>query len=407
MERARSLGWFRLAIGLALAAHFVRHLVETVPLLAGNPSYEPIPIANPLAARGSWLAQGLSPEMLHALFGVAVLLALALGLGIASRVCAASLLAVAIFTYWAVLPVAFVDDQVVIVAAFAIAVLPTGAGPPGGKTKPRDRARPPAHGGAVIVLSLGVLTVYASGSLGALSGADPSMYPLVTMVGRGVAIAMLTPNPALRLVGLVLQVGLHGYLAVRTPAALTNAVLAATCLLLRDGMLPRSAAPIPWRLDAGGATAAAFSIVWLLAVGSHRVGLDAGFQGPRHLIGDIGLLPLSLDPRTLDSLIVTDSRAAHDQDGSAPWDGESYAFPRGLRQQLLAAQLASSPWPPMRLAIAQALARRHCRERGHDGLRANLTVMDASGSKPIVDFGCGPDGALAYLGPWLAPAPIR
>ena len=374
---------FRIVAGAALLAHFAQHFRDTVPLLAWSGLYDPRLAGEGWPVRASWLGGGLSPTALHGFFALAMALAAAVALGIAPRACSAVLYGMAVLTYWAIFPIAELDDCLANATTLYLALMPVGASLcvlPG-------RRRPQAGASMAVTIFLGLITVvYLTDGLGTFA----SDRPLASGLTRLIPIAFVLPVPGLRLVGIALQMVLHGYWIATTHDVFANVVLAASGLLFW-GQTGHHDVSRRRPLDAGAIVGAACAAILVFDQLMRLPGPGVIAARSSRVVADLGLLvdrPFEPDEhREGRSLAVV-------AEGTGPRERIDASDGRRARR-LLAAISANDD--VLRLSLAASVARRHCLEQGYWGQVASLVATDAGGDHRIIEFECGADGALSAL----------
>lgn len=374
---------FRAAAGVVLAFQFAKHIVETAPLLAAGSLYEPN-LLRDLPTHGAQLADALSAPALRALFCIPVLLALAIAFDVWPRLCAAGVGLVAVATYWVLWPAAYVDDSAAIGLALWTLLLPVAA---------RDQPGASVPALAVNALLVQVLLGDFAGAVGPLSGLAGDPLRWSTMALRAAAVLLLCPNGLLVLLGMGIQIGVHGYLAWTTPAHVFNLALGAGSLLFWGDAPPAGARRRPIDAGAVGAVAA----VWLAAcVVVYQIGLRRGpFEAAARVFGDLGLSPPNGVPTPDLPHVPLQVQSRADGRGSNPRVYDIVAA--GVRAQLLATHLSRSG-DPAREAIAAALAAAHCKAT----LGPSENTLSYGDAPPLFAFLCDEAGNAT---PWRPRAP--
>jgi hypothetical protein len=356
---------FRVVVGAAIALHFTRHLLETVPLLRG-------------------VALGRVPAAWTPALAVAgLVLALAVALGVAARVSAALLFGVSLAMHRAIAPIAFVDDATACAASLALSLMPVGSA--ARVFAPRARAPEGVLGGGVAVWLAQVAGLYLSGGLGDLCGAGEGARPALTLVTRFLPAAFIVPNPVVQAAGVIAQLGLHAYLAATTPALLTNAVLASTAILFWGE--PRRSGALGWAID--GAAAASLLVGVLVGASVMAAALGLPGVGAPRILSDAGMLPafvgVPVEPPNPWTITIGDTATGSETD-PVPTSG--------LRSRLLAVRLAADGPRALRDPVVAALAARDCRSPRHWGQRG---TMGSAGDLPSFEFECDERGGVASL----------
>lgn len=376
---------FRLVAGAALFVHFGGHLSGSVPFLAWSGIYDPRFLGPGWWVRVSWLASGLSPTELQLFFASAMLLALAVAVGVAPRASAAALFCMSVATYWAIFPVADLSDYLASVTTLFLTLMPVGRACTLFDASRLSSART-VPGSAVTMFLVQIAFVYLSGGLGAFSSTEGDRYAQAAT--RAIPIAFILPVPGLRFLGVTLQLCAHGYWIAKSHLIFANVILAASGILFW-GEVEDDAHSRPWVMDGGAVVGALYALTVLVAEGDSLVGVPAA--PAVHVLADLGLLPRRIEPlpETGDSLSVV-VKDTGERVGACSMDG--------LRQRRLAAYFGPNhDAGPMRLSVSSAIAERHCREKGYWGQVGSLVWSDEAGDHPIVEFECGSGGSLAQL----------
>jgi hypothetical protein len=382
-----ALNRFRRAAGIALALHFAEHFVRTVPLLAWSGLYDRGLLGPGAAAQPSWLGAGLSPHGLRLVFLSAMLLGVALASGVAPRASAAALFGISVALYSAIFPLVGLSDYLANLTTLFLVLLPAnGRSDWLGKLRPsRVAAGRPVSGVAATVLLTAIALVYLSGGLREFSTASGGR--VADAATRMIPIAYILPVPGLRVVGVALQVGLHGYWMATTHATFANLILAASGILFW-GEVERPAPRGPV-IDAGAVIAVLFAGTAAIAGASLAYGMRSA--PAVHVLTDLGLLPRMMDAPAASgaSLSIVDKES-----------GERLpAVSRGgpLFRRLVARLQGDGDADPMRLSLAASIARRHCKQTGYWGKVSSLVWSDQRGDHPVIEVECGSGGSLSRL----------
>ena len=392
---AIALGSYRVVAGCALAAHFVRHAFEIVPWISGSSLVgERVSMGWPHV----WLASAPPSFQLRAVFIVCALLGLLIALGIATRVAAATLYTVSVATYWAVLPIANLDDYLANLTTLMLLALPNYQG----FRLRRLGAPAPAMGAdpstsSVTAWLVCILCLYVCSEATGLAGAETKNAKLVANALRIVAIGLVIPAISVRRLAVAVQICLHTYLLSISDLFLTHLVLGGSAILFwaRTG---QGAARARVTLDAGGVVSAAFLVV--IAIGLGWGFVDPGREEPKRMVGlasNLGLFPVHATmPSIPDSLLTVQGGDSVSQvrTGALRLDG--------VRLRTLASRLAALKLgDPVALAVATAAVRQHCERDGYPGKVGTLWCNE----QPVLEFECGTKGSLAYAGfvQWARP----
>jgi hypothetical protein len=286
---ALALDGFRVAAGVGLCLHFIRHLLGSSALLESSVR------AGAHAGWLTWLiARGVPAG---ALFAVASVLAAAVALGLWTKPCAALLWLFCVPLRRLLAHSARLDDWTADVVLCWLLLLPVGKTLIVGRGALRARynrwraQRVPGHAPAVFAAQVLALHLWVDG----FRRLSPHWHELAW-----VALALtllpgwyLLPLGRLRVLGPVCQCALHAYLGWQSGEWLTHLVLAASAFVLYGE--PRRAASAslqPSRpLDAGFALALAGSVLLAIAV-VQQLGNSAETRGRAlHVLSDLGLAP--------------------------------------------------------------------------------------------------------------------
>jgi hypothetical protein len=382
---ARPLDLFRIIAAAMLAVHFALHLVQTAPLLAHPALIGPTRFDGFLGSRESWLTD-LPLWAVRSAFAVAIAASLAAAAGMAPRVCSALVHVIALSTYWAMAPFAGIDDVVVNVASLFLVLMPVGrtrrllsagnAGP--------ARERVPAL--SVCVFLVAVSLFYLDRGLGALLPQGSSLGGVLVLAVAAIPVAYVLPWTGLRLCGVALQLGLHGWLVVNTHVVVANAILAATAILFWGEVAAPE--PRPTVLDAGGAASIVLALIGSVVLATAFLQKQLPTVPAARFLADAGVLPVALNPP---------SEGSHSLRVKTPERVVPYAMPGRLGDAFLSSISLEQHSPEARLELAEALARRFCRKQGYWGQTGTLELISTGREKRIADFECGKAGTLSHL----------
>jgi hypothetical protein len=380
LERsARSLDLFRIVVATILAAHFTMHFVQTAPLLA----YPGIVGSTPLDAGGwartSWL-QDLPLWSIRAVFAFAGGAALAIAAGVAPRVAAGLVHLVAVSTYWAVSPFAGIDDFVVNLASLVLVLMPIGRTRRPWQARRAENAAERVPALSVSMWLVGASFLYLDRGLGALFPDDANAHVLA-IVAAAIPIAYVLPAKSLRSVGVLLQLGLHAWLAFTTKLFVANAILAATAILFWGEIPARRARP--WVLDAGSAATSGLVLMGVIAFAGMRLEPGRSPIPAVRVLADLGALPALTPPvRDTASLQVKTLHGTVVVEGSGRiWNNLKAAISNEGQRE----------------TTRFRLARRFCGEQTHWGQSGTLGLAAGGQLKKIADFECGKGGSLHSL----------
>jgi len=380
---------FRIAAGSALCAHFALHFAQTVELLAFAGVYDAT-IAG-LPVEPGWLGSGLAPWTLRCVFGAGMLCAAAVALGIAARVAAGLLYALCVLTYAAIFPVAGLDDQLANLSALFLVLLPVGTRLCLSASRPRrtraERATVPGLSAALLLVQLSV--VYLGTRPAELLGEGAAGSRAAELALRAIPLAFVLPVPYLSAVGLLLQLGVHGYGLAHGQAVLANLVLLASGVLFWGERETR--APRRLRFDAGAVVAAACIALSAVFVLAPELGVPARSEAATRILADAGLLPPPGQPSSEPGRLVVSIR---DPDGR---EHRRRLHPAGgaHTRRWLGRLAGGEAERVLSASFAAAAARRHCRGRGYLGQTGRLIWAAAGRERELAQFECGPAGALA------------
>ena len=274
----------------------------------------------------------------------------AIALGVATRASAMLLLGLCIVTSCAIYPMTFADDAAVASLCVFLSLLPLGRGCSlnrRGRFTPCDPEKS-LSGVAATALLVNVCVFYSTGAIGDLCGAPAASRGAVLLASRLVPIGLATPSPIGQGLALIVQLGLHAYLGTHTPAIVTNAILASTCILFVGERRPAGPSVV---LDAGGVLAAAYVLVWIVGATGPALAPSVGGLGARRMLSDLAVVPpeVTLPARADVEVLAT----IEDERGHR----RSYqGAVGGVRAALLDARLADAPMP-WRMALAFGKAR--------------------------------------------------
>jgi hypothetical protein len=367
---AGALRRFRTASGIVLAVYWVRNAIQSTPVLAYTGLFDAHMVAG--RARQSPLGDGLLPVELWCLFGLAALASLCGALSYVPRLCSVVVLVMSILTYWALLPVAYVDDTAACVISLFGLLLPSQS----------DRRAVP---GVAITTGLAMLIVlYALGLPGNLSGAARTVAPVVAIVSRMIAVCLVMPAPAFAKLGVTAQVALHMYLAGTTPAPILNMSLAATALLFWGDVSPHSTRS----LDVGGAIAPAGALLVALASAGTALGCPGIATRAQQILLDFGLVPANPTPLPQAATVL---EFEYMNDTGAR---DVYRYTTSpVRTQLLLALLARSTTTPLGFAVLERLALRYCQAHSEASYMSRLRLV--GDPRILTDFACDGHGRVS------------
>jgi hypothetical protein len=323
-------------------------------------------------------------------------LALGIVFGAAPRLSAIALFALSIMTHWAILPIVSIDDYVANVVLGFLSLLPIGT------TLCLRSIRnawlrgtsSPVCGVAASILLLQSSFLYLSGRIGDLCGANPSASQFVAVVSQLIPVCYVLPTFTFKKLGLLLQLGIHTYLAATTGVIVANLLLAATALLFwrESQSTPRPKVHV----DAGGMTAMTYVLIALMRMAGPPLRSNAMADGAEQLLADLALMPQMLRfpaGRPDASLVLM----ATGTDGGNGENVDYKHVARGNRVDLLLARLAGPPSDPLRIALVSGLANRYCREHVSLGHKGTFLLSSLQGQSPLAEFKCGDLGGVVYL----------
>jgi hypothetical protein len=386
---AAALRRYRCAAGLLLALHWLRQQHVTAGLL--DAGWLPSRAGNGLAAA---VRAGISSSWA---FGAGSLLSLALACGVQPRLCAASVLVLAVSTQHALAPVAHLDDWASVAVAWWLLLWPT--------TPARDARRPTA----VISWSLSVFLVQVLVSYVWLDGwrAMSPRWPQAPWLISAMCLLpglYLLPLAGLRWLGPPAQLALHGYLAAVSGAWLAHALIAATALLLvgdRAAVVGTDHVVSTKRraFDAPAALALGGSLLCVITALARTLGQPSVASRGLRILRDLGVAPLQVTRRVAD----LDASFADVAGVVRPWAWlPSLPDARDPRtQQLLANLLAwdgAATATPVAVANERALsaiAREYCARFGAEPAArspVHLHVGARGAQRPaaLASFDCKP-----------------
>lgn len=150
----------------------------------------------------------------------------------------------------------------------------------------RETEAPWVSGVAASVLLLYVLALYFGAALGTL--ALPAARPELALVLPAIAVAFVLNGPLFGRLGVALQLGTHGYLALQPGAQpVVHLMLASTALLFASEPPRDNQARAAF--DAGAAAAVAFGVLFVLVVLGTLIELPFALAA-RQVLGDLGAL---------------------------------------------------------------------------------------------------------------------
>jgi hypothetical protein len=383
-----ALGRFRFLAAAALALHFAAHWLHTPSLFVWL-TVEDLALAGSAAPAPAFL-QAAAPPALSALFTLGSSLAVAVAAGFHARIAAALLYAVCLVTYRAVFPIADLDDYLAVITALFLALMPDTGAPALQGRSPRARALQPVSGLSTLVFLVFVVLLYVTSGFGHLASARAGVPAHLVTLCRLLPVTFVLPVPGLAAAGVLLQLALHAYLGVATPALFSHLLLAATALLFWGE--PEQRAGRARRFDAGAVTALLLAFTTLLLVAASLLGQSAAFAPALRAFYDAGLLPPAADSARLGgtlSVRVSEVGAAAER---------SVRFPgSGRLAERFVARLASEPSRTKQLTLATALARGYCAQQGYMSQRGTLQLSDAGPARALADFECGAGGTLTGI----------
>jgi hypothetical protein len=378
---------FRCLAGAALFVHFAGHLSDTVPVLAWSGVFDARLPESSSAIGPSGLGAGLSPTGLELVFGLAMLLAAAIALGVLPRVAAAGLFGISVATYRAIFPIAALDDYLANVTTLFLALIPSGCGAVfRTRRTPSAAVRGSVCGVAATTFLTAILFVYLSGGLGEFSSTTAGGR-YAEIATRMIPLAFIIPVPGSRAFGVAMQLALHGYWMSKTDSVFANLILPASGLLFW-GQIEDATGPRPM-VDAGAIIGILCVVTAAAAEGSVLMG---GRASPAiRVFADVGLLPRKLGPmpNVKGVLLVVEGGSGKRLDIYRP-DG-----PR--RRRMIAHFERNRDSDPLRMSLSSSIARRHCRQQGYWGQVGSLVWSDEEGDVPMIEFECGAGGSLANL----------
>jgi hypothetical protein len=382
------VGAYRSVLGVALAAHFVEQALETVPWISETSLFG---AASPSGWPYSWLSGAPPPLVLRGIFISCAFLGVLAALGLGTRLAASVLYAVAVLNYWAILPLATLDDYIANLGALMLLILPSDQAfriQLGSRTRaPQAYVVPRA---AVIVLAFCVLCLYAAARPAGLVGWDTPGGNLLAPAFQLLAVALVASIAALRVPVLLVQISVHIYLLFATSLYTTNIVLAGTGVLFWG--------QVPWRGDirmvVDGGTVVCVALLVFVGLGLVYRAVDRRPEPSRvlQLASSIGVFPAHgrPPPAPHGSLIVR-AHDFHGQDRVIAFRTED------VRSRMLVSRLASMDSKnPMVLGLATAAARRYCQNDGYSGQIGTL-VFRTSADRQIIEFECADGGELAHI----------
>lgn len=400
---ALAIDAFRCVVGLALCVHFGKQLLESSALLEARMI---------MSANGStWIERALGIGVPAAsIFGVACVLALSIAAGSYPKACAALLLPISVSLQHTLASVARLDDWIANVALCWMLLLPIGASlvPETDLRSAWLRWRSTRVSGiAASVLACHVLAFYPwVHGLRMLSPAwqEP---PGLVLALCGLPALYLLPLGRMRVLGPILQVALHAYLAAITGEWLAHSVLAGSSFVLWGETEPPEAPVTPQAFRSSDALAVAYSaLIAITVIGAWLPTAQAGARA-RKALSDSGLAPIAtgIRPVRQEPLFVDDRGVAR------AWSAFAQ-LPRAdeVRTQLFFAQLMARGRTSRSMSRAaldradrmlRAIATRYCAIDA-EASRTDLAFANSSsaGLTPIARFDCSqaaPAASAAFL----------
>jgi hypothetical protein len=284
---ARSVWWFRLLLGVALAAHFVNHALYSAPLLSVHGPLQRSLSDDPYHA--SVLLSGLSVLSLRCVFiSVAFLCFGAVGFRW-SRAVGVVLLIVAVSTYWAKFPVASVDDACACWCCLFLCLLPA---PQQGGLRASPHTYSVSGFPVVCMLALALALDAFGVSIGS-SGFQADSARLMVLTTRVLVLGLLAPSVGVRSLAAVAFAVLHFYLAWQTPLHLMHFALASASVLLWGHTSDSRPSPSH---DFGAIVAPTALVLLALGAWGQAIGMFRAASSAQRVLLDLGLAPARPQP---------------------------------------------------------------------------------------------------------------